>query len=177
MGAKISGAGTDAIEIDGVATLSGCRHEILPDRIEAGSLAMAVAATGGRAILENANLAMFGSGVEVMQQAGLKFTQNANGIEVTATGISGVDVMTEPHPGFPTDLQAQIMAMLCTANGASMITESIFENRFMHVPELKRMGANIALHGRSAIVRGVTHLMGAEVMATICVPMSLLLPG
>ena len=178
MGAKITGAGTDVIEIRGVTALKGCHHEILPDRIEAGSLAMAVAATGGRAILENANLAMFGSGVEVMQQAGLKFTPKANAVEVEAKDIFGVDVMTEPHPGFPTDLQAQIMAMLCSANGASMITESIFENRYMHVPELLRMGANIALHGRSAIVRGVTHLKGAEVMATdLRASMSLVIAG
>ena len=178
MGAKITGAGTDVIEIRGVTALKGCHHEILPDRIEAGSLAMAVAATGGRAILENANLAMFGSGVEVMQQAGLKFTLKANAVEVEAKDIFGVDVMTEPHPGFPTDLQAQIMAMLCSANGASMITESIFENRYMHVPELLRMGANIALHGRSAIVRGVTHLKGAEVMATdLRASMSLVIAG
>ena len=168
MGAKISGLGTDTITIEGVPHLSGARHEIVADRIEAGTYIIAAAMTGGTLNLKNARLDHLTSALGHLSQAGIEVQQNMDGVLVHRNGhrLKGVDIMTEPYPGFPTDLQAQFMAMLCTAEGAGMVTETIFENRFMHVPELARMGADITVQGHSAIVRGVETLKGAEVMAT-----------
>ena len=166
MGAKIEGAGTDVIKIQGVDHLHGAVHPVIPDRIETGTYAMAAAATRGDVELIGARPDMIKAVVEHLTLAGATVEKTEAGMRVKADEIRGVDVMTEPFPGFPTDLQAQMMAMLATADGASMITETIFENRFMHVPELMRMGANINLHGRSAMVRGSRALKGAEVMAT-----------
>lgn len=166
MGAKINGIGTDRLTIQGVDTLNGATHEIVSDRIETGTYMMAAAATRGDVELIGARVSILGSVIEHLQESGATVEATQSGVRVSAKNLVGIDVMTEPYPGFPTDLQAQMMAMLATADGASMITETIFENRFMHVPELMRMGANINLHGRSAMVRGVDHLTGAEVMAT-----------
>ncbi|NQU71277.1 MAG: UDP-N-acetylglucosamine 1-carboxyvinyltransferase [Rhodospirillales bacterium] len=168
MGARIEGIGTDTLRIQGVDRLTGAEHSVVPDRIEAGTYAMAAAITGGRVELAGIHRDMLEAALDKLSQAGVRVTETEIGIEVSAEpgGIIGVDVMTEPFPGFPTDLQAQMMALMTVANGASMITESIFENRFMHVPELARMGANINVHGASAMVRGVPRLKGAEVMAT-----------
>lgn len=166
MGAKIDGIGTDRLVIDGVDTLNGTTHEIVSDRIETGTYMMAAAATRGDVELIGARASILGSVIEHLQDSGVIVEETDEGLRVAAEQLVGIDVMTEPYPGFPTDLQAQMMAMLATAEGASMVTETIFENRFMHVPELMRMGANINLHGRSAMVRGVPRLNGAEVMAT-----------
>ncbi|WP_259782844.1 UDP-N-acetylglucosamine 1-carboxyvinyltransferase [Aestuariispira ectoiniformans] len=178
MGAKISGLGTDTLEIEGVSGLHGAEHPVIPDRIETASLAMAAAVTRGEIDLIDARPDHLGSAIEAMEAAGINFSPIEGGLRVSCNELVGTDVMTEPYPGFPTDLQAQMMALLTTASGASMITESIFENRFMHVPELMRMGANINLHGRSAMVRGVERLTGAEVMATdLRASMSLVIAG
>ncbi len=167
MGAKIEGIGTDTLVIEGVKTLHGATHAILPDRIETGTYACAAAITGGKIFLENARAADLGAVVSSLREAGITITEEHNGFWVErANGLHGVDVMTEPFPGFPTDMQAQFMALLAVAEGASMITETIFENRFMHVPELNRMGAKVNVHGSSAIIRGVKSLSGAPVMAT-----------
>jgi UDP-N-acetylglucosamine 1-carboxyvinyltransferase len=170
MGAKISGLGTDTIRIEGVKELTGCRHNILPDRIEAGTYMVAAAMAGGEVKIKNARADHLTSAIALLKQAGVdvRVDENADIIVKREPGseIRGIDFQTEPHPGFPTDLQAQFMAMLTLAKGAGMVTETIFENRFMHVPELNRMGANITVHGSSAIVRGVEKLKGAEVMAT-----------
>lgn len=168
MGAKISGLGTDTITIEGVPHLSGARHEILPDRIEAGTYIIAAAMTGGTLKIKNARLEHLTAALGHLSQAGVEVQQASDGIIVHRNGqrLKGVDIMTEPYPGFPTDLQAQFVAMLCLAEGAGMVTETIFENRFMHVPELARMGADITVQGHFAIVRGVDKLKGAEVMAT-----------
>lgn len=168
MGAQIEGIGTDTLRIQGVDRLTGAEHSVVPDRIEAGTYAMAAAITGGRIELAGVSKDLLEAALDKLTEAGVKITETGSGIEVSAEpgGIKGVDVMTEPFPGFPTDLQAQMMALMTVANGASMITESIFENRFMHVPELARMGADINVHGASAMVRGVRPLKGAEVMAT-----------
>lgn len=167
MGAKIEGLGTDTLTIKGVGALHDADHRIVPDRIETGTFAMAAAATKGQIELVGARLDIIDSVVEVLDQAGVSISETGRGIEVrNRDGLTGVDVMTEPYPGFPTDLQAQMMALMSIADGASMITETIFENRFMHVPELSRMGANINVHHASAMVRGVKRLNGAPVMAT-----------
>ncbi len=168
MGARIEGAGTSVIEIEGVARLEGAVHRILPDRIEAGTYAMAAGITGGRLRIDNAPLEILGAAREKLEEAGLELVPTETGfLARRANGIlEGVDVMTRPYPGFATDLQAQFMALMCVARGAAMITETIFENRFMHVPELVRMGARITVHGGSALVRGVERLKGAPVMAT-----------
>jgi len=169
MGAKISGAGGETIEIEGVETLSGAAHTVIPDRIETGTYAIAAAMTGGTVVLKNARLDLLAALVPVLQEAGVSVEENKNGdITVSRRGnrLNAVDITTEPYPGFPTDLQAQLMAMLTVADGAGTVRETIFENRFMHVPELMRMGADITVHGSSALVRGVTRLKGAEVMAT-----------
>jgi UDP-N-acetylglucosamine 1-carboxyvinyltransferase len=167
MGASISGIDTDTLTIDGGRPLGAARHTILPDRIELGTFAMAAAATGGDVELVGGRLELVQAAADILCGAGVSLTATDRGIRVARKGaLTGVDVMTEPFPGFPTDLQAQMMALLATAEGASMITETIFENRFMHVPELRRMGANINLHGGSAMVRGVKALTGAPVMAT-----------
>jgi len=168
MGAEIEGIGSDRLVIRGVAALHGARHTVIPDRIETGTYMMAAAATGGDVRLVGARLDHVEAVVRVLETAGVCVTETADGIAVRRRNgrLTGADVMTEPYPGFPTDLQAQIMASMATAEGASMITETIFENRFMHVPELMRMGANINVHGASALVRGVPRLTGAPVMAT-----------
>ena len=180
MGAEIEGIGTDRLRIRGKSRLSGTRHAIVSDRIEAGTYAMAAAITGGKLELLNARLDLLQAAAKILERAGVEFTETASGVMVSrANGaLTGVDVMTEPFPGFPTDLQAQMMALMCTARGAAMITETIFENRFMHVPELARMGANITVHQSSALVRGVEKLTGAPVMATdLRASVSLVLAG
>ncbi|MGH1398910.1 MAG: UDP-N-acetylglucosamine 1-carboxyvinyltransferase [Alphaproteobacteria bacterium] len=169
MGAKIDGLGTETIRIEGVAQLNGTHHRVVADRIETGTYAIAAGMTGGRVRLQRASLDHIGAAVGLMCQAGFEIDQDGEDVIVgreLSTPLHGVDVMTEPHPGFPTDLQAQFMAMLTVAQGAGMVTETIFENRFMHVPELNRMGADISVQGNSAIVRGVSGLKGAPVMAT-----------
>lgn len=169
MGAKIEGIGTAVLTIDGVDKLHGAKHKVIPDRIEAGSYAVAAAITRGKIELVNALPSTLKRPMQVLRDMGVRVTENENSILVDAKGCTlvGKDIMTEPFPGFPTDLQAQFLALMLTAEGASMITETIFENRFMHVPELLRMGANINVHGHaSAIVRGVKKLSGAPVMAT-----------
>jgi UDP-N-acetylglucosamine 1-carboxyvinyltransferase len=179
MGAKIEGIGTDTITIQGVDKLSGAMHSIIPDRIEAGTYAMAAAITGGKLELIGARSHHLAAASRVLQQAGVTLEDTAEGLTVSRkSDLIGVDAMTEPFPGFATDLQAQFMALMTVAKGASMITETIFENRFMHVPELARMGANITVHGSSALVRGVNHLKGAPVMATdLRASVSLVLAG
>ena len=180
MGAKIEGLGTDHLKIQGVDSLHGTTHPVVADRIEAGTYAMAVAITNGDVELVGAQHDLIGSVISIMSQAGVEFTETPRGLRVKRTNgdLVGVDIMTEPFPGFPTDLQAQVMALMTTAQGASMITETIFENRFMHVPELTRMGASINVHGASAMVRGVKRLTGAPVMATdLRASVSLVLAG
>jgi UDP-N-acetylglucosamine 1-carboxyvinyltransferase len=167
MGARISGIGTDRLVVEGVDSLGAAEHPIIPDRIEAGTYACAVAITGGEAVLKGARMADLGAVPRALREAGVELAELRDGVRVRrVNGLSGTDVMTEPFPGFATDMQAQFMALMCVAEGASMITETIFENRFMHVPELMRMGARINYHGASAIVRGVPRLSGAPVMAT-----------
>jgi UDP-N-acetylglucosamine 1-carboxyvinyltransferase len=168
MGAEISGIGSDRLRIIGVRSLHGATHRIIPDRIETGTYIMAAAATGGEVRLTHTRGDFVTAVGRVLAEAGVEITPTADGVTVRRRGdhLDGVDVMTEPYPGYPTDLQAQFMALMTTARGASMITETVFENRFMHVPELARMGANINVHGASAMVRGVPRLTGAPVMAT-----------
>jgi UDP-N-acetylglucosamine 1-carboxyvinyltransferase len=168
MGARINGIGTDRLQISGLAQLHGATHRILPDRIETGTYIMAAAATGGEVRLTRTRIDLVTAAARVLAEAGVAVTATEDSITVRRSRdvLDGVDVMTEPFPGYPTDLQAQIMALMTIARGASMITETIFENRFMHVPELARMGANINVHGASAMVRGVPRLTGAPVMAT-----------
>jgi UDP-N-acetylglucosamine 1-carboxyvinyltransferase len=168
MGARITGAGTAAIEIEGVSRLHGARHEVLPDRIETGTYAMAVAMAGGDVLLENARYDLLKAAFDILARTGVEIRQEANGVRVArnGAGIAPVDVTTEPFPGFPTDLQAQFMALMCRAEGTSRIRETIFENRFMHVQELARLGAKIRLDGETAIVEGVPEMRGAPVMAT-----------
>jgi UDP-N-acetylglucosamine 1-carboxyvinyltransferase len=168
MGAKITGAGTERIVVDGVPRLHGARHSVLPDRIETGTYAMAVAMTGGDVLLQNARPELLQAALDVLSQAGATITPTNEGIRVTRNGadLAPVEVSTAPFPGFPTDLQAQLMALMTRAGGISRITETIFENRFMHVQELVRLGAHIHLDGETATIEGVKHLTGAPVMAT-----------
>jgi UDP-N-acetylglucosamine 1-carboxyvinyltransferase len=168
MGAKISGAGTPRIVIEGVARLNGARHAVLPDRIEAGTYAIAVAMAGGDVQLSGARPELLQSALDVLVQAGTVITPNNDGIRVArnGAGIGPVSVTTAPFPGFPTDLQAQLMALMTRASGKSQITETIFENRFMHVQELARFGARIQLDGETATIQGIDALRGAPVMAT-----------
>ncbi len=168
MGAKISGAGGDVITIEGVERLHGHSHSVVADRIEAGTYAMVAAATGGTLDLTGARADHLRAMIDQLAPCGLRIEPIDGGLRASRAGatLTGVDLMTEPFPGYPTDLQAQTVALMATARGASMVTETIFENRFMHVPELCRMGANITIHGASALVRGVEGLTGAEVMAT-----------
>jgi len=179
MGARIEGIGTGTLRIEGGASLLPATHPIVPDRIEAGTYACAAAITGGQLHLEGARLEHLGSVARVLRDSGVDVAETASGLTVTRlNGLRGADVMTEPFPGFATDMQAQFMALMTVAEGASMITETIFENRFMHVPELMRMGARINFHGTSAIVRGVPRLSGAPVMATdLRASVSLILAG
>ena len=156
MGAKISGVGTDTLSVSGVSQLDGAEHRVIPDRIETGTYAVAAAITGGDVLLEGSHLGLIGAVSDTLSKAGVAVTKEHAGIRVRrqAEHTLGTDVMTDPYPGFPTDMQAQLMALLSVSRGASMVTESIFENRFMHVPELCRMGADINVHGSSAIIRG-----------------------
>jgi len=167
MGAKIQGLGSDVLVIDGVKELQPFRHTIMPDRIEAGTLMVAAGITQGNIKLLQANLNHMEAVVTKLREAGLEIYEEGSGIRVIGpVNIKSVDVKTMPYPGFPTDMQAQIMALMCLANGLSVITETIFENRFMHVSELRRMGADIRIEGPNAIVRGLPNLTGAPVMAT-----------
>ena len=179
MGARIEGIGTAKLVIEGGRSLGAATHPIIPDRIEAGTFACAAAITGGTVLLQGARMADFGAVARVLRDAGVDVAERHDGLQVSRlNGLHGTDVMTEPFPGFATDMQAQFMALMCVADGASMITETIFENRFMHVPELMRMGARIKYHGQSAIVRGVPKLSGAPVMATdLRASVSLVLAG
>ena len=168
MGARIDGIGSDRLTIRGATSLHGARHRVIPDRIETGTYMMAAAATGGDISLVGARLDHVEAVVRILEPAEIVVSETPDGLRVRRRNgrIAGVDVMTEPFPGFPTDLQAQVMTLMAIAEGASMVTETIFENRFMHVPELMRMGANITVHLASALVRGVPRLRGAPVMAT-----------
>ncbi|MEP5700243.1 MAG: UDP-N-acetylglucosamine 1-carboxyvinyltransferase [Sneathiella sp.] len=181
MGAKIEGEGSDRLVITGQTGLHGADYSVMPDRIETGTYAIAAAITGGSIELTNTDAELISSVLEILQAAGVQITPTQNGLVVSrdpGTPLSGVDVMTQPYPGYPTDMQAQIMALMSVAKGASMITETIFVNRFMHVPELMRLGANINVHGHSALVRGVDALVGAQVMATdLRASVSLVLAG
>jgi UDP-N-acetylglucosamine 1-carboxyvinyltransferase len=168
MGARIEGAGTSEIVVEGVSRLGGTSHDVMPDRIETGTYAMAVAMTGGNLILDNTRPEYLQAALDVLGQAGVEVSSTHGGIRIrrNGNGIQPVDVTTDPFPGFPTDLQAQFMALMTRANGTSRIRETIFENRFMHVQELARLGAQIRLDGDSAYVDGVAGLKGAPVMAT-----------
>jgi UDP-N-acetylglucosamine 1-carboxyvinyltransferase len=180
MGAKISGAGTARILVEGVDRLHGATHSVLPDRIETGTYAMAVAMTGGDVLLQNARPELLQSALDVIGQTGAKVTATNEGIRIARNGghIAPVEVTTQPFPGFPTDLQAQLMALMTRADGTSHIRETIFENRFMHVQELARLGAQIKLNGETATIEGVPRLRGAPVMATdLRASMSLVLAG
>jgi UDP-N-acetylglucosamine 1-carboxyvinyltransferase len=170
MGARISGAGTRQIVIEGVAKLDGARHSVLPDRIETGTYAMATAMAGGDVLLQNARPELLQAALDVLTRTGVTVTPTNQGIRIArngaGNGLAPVDVTTAPFPEFPTDLQAQLMALMTRANGTSHITETIFENRFMHVGELTRLGARIHLDGERATIEGVSALKGAPVMAT-----------
>jgi UDP-N-acetylglucosamine 1-carboxyvinyltransferase len=168
MGARVSGIGTSRLIVEGVTRLGGARHRVLPDRIETGTYAMAVAMTGGDVLLEGARPELLQSALDVIASTGAEISATNEGIRVkrNGSGINPVDVTTAPFPGFATDLQAQFMALMAKAKGTSRITETIFENRFMHVQELARLGARIQLDGETAIVEGVDRLKGAPVMAT-----------
>ena len=180
MGAKIKGQGTSIITITGVQELHGAEFEITPDRIEAGTYAIAAAVTSGEILLENCVYDHLLSFFEVLQRAGIKCEKRENGVFVQRAkdDITPVDIETAPYPGFPTDLQAQYSVLMSVSNGTASITENIFENRFMHIPELNRMGAKITIHGRTAVVTGVSGLLGAQVMATdLRASVSLILAG
>ncbi len=179
MGGGIAGIGTSHLTIDGVEGLNGCSYDVMPDRIEAGSYACAAGITGGSIELVGARPRDMLAITNALAAAGLMVEFTADGIKVTADGpLKPLAISTAPYPGFPTDMQAQFMAMLCKAPGESFLEETIFENRYMHVPELRRMGANIDVRGRSAIVHGVETMTGAQVMATdLRASMSLVLAG
>ncbi len=168
MGAQIDGLGTPEITVTGVKKLRAAVHDVVPDRIETGTWMIGVTMTGGKLHLKNARLDHLEALVEPLEKAGATIEHDAQSITISRNGkpLTGTDIMTAPYPGFPTDLQAQFMTMLTQCKGAGMVTETIFENRFMHVPELGRMGADITVHHGSALVRGVKALKGAEVMAT-----------
>jgi UDP-N-acetylglucosamine 1-carboxyvinyltransferase len=167
MGARIEGAGTSVISIEGVESLHPVDHAIIPDRIEAGTFMVASAATEGNLLLEGIGLEPLEAVVAKLREAGVVVEREGEGIRVIGSRpIRPTDVITQPHPGFPTDMQAQLMMLMCLAEGTSRITETVFENRFMHVSELNRMGADIQVSGRTATVRGVKRMQGAEVMAT-----------
>ncbi|MEG3177168.1 UDP-N-acetylglucosamine 1-carboxyvinyltransferase [Sphingomonas sp. RB3P16] len=179
MGAKISGIGTETLEIEGVDRLHGATYRVMPDRIEAGSYACAAAITGGSVELVGIKMDDMRATTAALIDAGVTLEERGDNLLVSASGgIKPLTLSTAPFPGFATDMQAQFMAMLCMADGASVLTETIFENRYMHVPELARMGANIEVHGRTAVVRGVPKLTGAQVMATdLRASMSLIIAG
>ena len=179
MGARIDGIGTETLEIEGVAELHGATYAVMPDRIEAGSYACAAAVTGGEVELTNVDVASMGATLTALREAGVGIEERRDSIVVTSDGqLRPLTLTTAPYPGFATDMQAQFMAMLCKAAGASVLTETIFENRYMHVPELARMGADIQVRGRTAVVKGVDRLVGAPVMATdLRASMSLIIAG
>jgi UDP-N-acetylglucosamine 1-carboxyvinyltransferase len=168
MGAKIEGIGTSTLHIEGVPSLHGAEHSVLPDRIETGTYAMAAAITGGEVFLDGARADLLQEALRLLQATGVEVEETESGIKVARNGhdLDAVSVETQPFPGFPTDLQAQLMALMCTARGVSQVRETIFENRFMHVQELARLGARIDLKGDTALVHGVNGLRGAQVMAT-----------
>jgi UDP-N-acetylglucosamine 1-carboxyvinyltransferase len=168
MGARIENAGRSTVRIEGVARLAGARHAVIPDRIEMGSYAMAAGVAGGEIFLRHGQLDLLGAAASALDDAGLKLTAEEGGVRVKRVRdrCRAVDIVTQPFPGFFTDLQAQFMALMATADGVSIIKETIFENRFMHAPELSRMGAHISVDGQIATVRGVSRLKGAPVMAT-----------
>ena len=180
MGANITGAGTSKIKVQGVDRLHAAEHDVLPDRIETGAYAMAVAATGGELTLTGARAELLGAAWAALEETGVELDEVDGGVRVRRNGArcKAVDIVTQPFPGFPTDLQAQFMALMATADGVSTIKETIFENRFMHAPELGRMGAKISVDGQTATVRGVARLKGAPVMATdLRASMSLVIAG
>jgi UDP-N-acetylglucosamine 1-carboxyvinyltransferase len=169
MGAKIEGIGTSTLTIQGVDSLEGANWKVIPDRIEAGTYACCVAAAGGEVTLTDVVPSTLSSLLDVLQRAGVTIETGADWIKVSrdpATPIKAVDIDTQPYPGFPTDLQAQVMGLMTRADSASIFRENIFENRFMHAPELRRLGADISVRGSEAVVRGVASLKGAPVMAT-----------
>jgi UDP-N-acetylglucosamine 1-carboxyvinyltransferase len=168
MGARIDGIGTSSLRIEGVPSLHGAEHTVLPDRIETGTYAMAAAITGGEVFLEGARADLLQEALQLLRDTGIEVEESASGIKVSRNGggLQAVSVETQPFPGFPTDLQAQLMALMCMAEGTSQVRETIFENRFMHVQELARLGARIELKGDTALVTGVNDLRGAQVMAT-----------
>jgi len=167
MGAKIEGSGTGTIRIEGVRSLAGTSHRVMPDRIETGTYLAAVAAAGGKVRLTGVAPDSVGSTVEKLKEAGAKISASGDSIQVEMAGRPrSVSLTTAPYPGFATDMQAQLMAMNCVARGTARITETIFENRFMHALELQRLGADISIHGNTAVVKGVEKLQGANVMAT-----------
>jgi UDP-N-acetylglucosamine 1-carboxyvinyltransferase len=180
MGAQISGEGTSTIEIQGVDRLHGATHQVVTDRIELGTYMLAPAICGGEVELLGGRMSLVSSFVEKLEAAGVSVSETEKGLKVARKNgrVRAVDVVTEPFPGFPTDLQAQMMALMCTAEGTSVLEERIFENRFMHAPELTRMGAQIEVHGGTATVSGVEQLKGAPVMATdLRASVSLILAG
>ncbi|MBY0264670.1 MAG: UDP-N-acetylglucosamine 1-carboxyvinyltransferase, partial [Holosporales bacterium] len=181
MGARIEGIGTDILLIEGVPRLHGARYRVLPDRIETGTYLMAAAITGGELFLKGTSLALLPSVVAVLEEMGIQLQERDGGIWVKSPApkhLKSVDIVTEPFPGFATDLQAQLMALMTLVTGASLFTETIFENRFMHVAELMRMGADISIQGHTALIRGVPVLKGAQVMATdLRASVSLVLAG
>jgi UDP-N-acetylglucosamine 1-carboxyvinyltransferase len=179
MGAEIEGIGTSDVVIHGVPRLHGATYRVMSDRIEAGSYACAAAITGGEVFLANARIEEMEATVQALRDAGITAEPRSGGLQISADGsLRSVNVSTAPFPGFATDMQAQLMAMLCRSEGTSVLTETVFENRYMHVPELTRMGAQIETSGRTAIVKGVSRLSGAEVMATdLRASMSLVIAG
>lgn len=167
MGAKIIGAGTETIKIQGVDELHGAEHSIIPDRIEAGTFMVGAAITAGDVLIENAEIAHMRALVSKLEEMGVRVLEEKNGIRVIGpTFLKATDIKTLPHPGFPTDMQSQMMALMLQASGTSVITETVFENRFMHVEEFRRMNAKLKIEGRSVIVEGISDLQGAEVAAT-----------
>lgn len=167
MGGKVKGAGTDVIKIEGVKELVGAEHTIIPDRIEAGTFMVAAAITRGDVIIENAVPEHMTALISKMQEMGVKITETEQGLRVKAEGeLKSVDIKTMPHPGFPTDMQSQMMSLMMTAHGTGIITETVFENRFMHVEEFRRMNGNLKIEGRSVIMENPSDLQGAEVAAT-----------
>jgi UDP-N-acetylglucosamine 1-carboxyvinyltransferase len=167
MGARIIGAGTETIKIEGVDTLYGAEHTIIPDRVEAGTFMVAAAITGGNVLIENAEIDHLRSVVSKMEEMGVRIHEEGTGIRVIGPKkLKATDIKTLPHPGFPTDMQSQMMALMLQASGTSVITETVFENRFMHVEEFRRMNAKLKIEGRSVIVEGPGSLQGAEVAAT-----------
>ena len=180
MGAQIEGDGTSTITIEGVDRLHGATHPVVADRIELGTYMLAPAFTGGEVECIGGRMDLVGAFCEKLDAAGIEVTETKRGLKVARKNgrVQAVDVVTEPFPGFPTDLQAQMMALMCTAEGTSVLEEKIFENRFMHAPELMRMGAKIDVHGGTATVTGVDQLKGAPVMATdLRASVSLILAG